>query len=69
MVAVPTSRESTESADERRLDCFIRVIAVPEQAHGETVAPIAMPIDENGIRIGVPSENLGDDFGVRTWFH
>lgn len=69
MIVVPTSDESPEGTHERGLDCFIRIVAVSEQPHGETVAPIAIPIDENGIRIGVPSENLGDDFGVRTWLH
>jgi len=51
------------------LDCFIRVVAVSEQSHGETVTPITMPIDEIGVRVGVPSKNLGDNFGVRTWLH
>ncbi|HEX6809123.1 MAG TPA: hypothetical protein VF118_14140 [Gemmatimonadaceae bacterium] len=69
VLPVPTSREAPEGAHERGLDCFIRVVAVPEQSHGETVAPIAMPVDENSIRIGVPSKNQGDDFGVRTWLH
>ncbi|HKT08516.1 MAG TPA: hypothetical protein VJR24_11515 [Gemmatimonadaceae bacterium] len=66
---IPASCEAPEGAHERRLDCFIRVVAVPEQSHGETVAPIAMPIDENGIKISMPSKNQGDNFGVRTRLH
>ena len=69
VLGVPASGESTEGTHERRLDCFIRVVAVSEQSHGETVAPIAVPIDENGVRVGVPSENLSDNFGIRTWLH
>jgi len=69
VLGVPASREAPEGAHERRLDCFIRVVAVPEQSHCETVAPIAMPIDEDGKQISVPFQNQGNDFGVRTWLH
>src|SRR6185312_15691772 len=52
VIPVPTSRESPERAHERRLQCFIRIVAIAEESYGEPITAVAMTIDEDCVRVG-----------------